>query len=61
MPNMLEEFVTDETGAITVDWMVLAASVVGMSVAVLALVINAVDPFNDTIEGQLAQAHQLAQ
>ncbi len=61
MPNMLEKFVTDETGAITVDWMVLAASVVGISVAVLALVIDAVDPFHDTMEGQFAQAHQLAQ
>ena len=31
-------FIRDETGAITVDWVVLTAAIVGLGIAILALI-----------------------
>ena len=36
--NLWQNFKRDEDGAITVDWVVLTAAVVGLSIAVLASV-----------------------
>ncbi len=35
---MFAAFLSDEAGAITVDWVVLTASIVGLSIAVIALI-----------------------
>lgn len=35
MKSMLKLFVRDETGAVTVDWVVLTAAVVGLGMVVL--------------------------
>jgi Flp pilus assembly pilin Flp len=37
MRNLVRRFKTDETGAITVDWVVLTASIVALGVMVIAL------------------------
>ena len=36
--NMLKTFRNDEDGAVTVDWVVLTAAIVGLGVAVMASV-----------------------
>lgn len=36
MKNMMTSFRTDEDGAVTVDWVVLTAAVVGLSLAAFA-------------------------
>jgi Flp pilus assembly pilin Flp len=40
MLNMIKNFKNDESGAVTVDWVVLTAAVVGLGL----IVINAVTP-----------------
>ncbi len=34
----MRNFLTDETGAVTVDWVVLTAAVVGLGIAVVATI-----------------------
>jgi Flp pilus assembly pilin Flp len=38
MLNYLKTFRTDEDGAVTVDWVVLTAAIVGLGIAVMAVV-----------------------
>ncbi|MDB4214058.1 hypothetical protein N9741_04275 [Octadecabacter sp.] len=38
MTHFMSKFRTDECGAVTVDWVVLTAGIVGLSIAVLASV-----------------------
>lgn len=38
MITKFKTFFQDETGAITVDWVVLTAAIVGLGVAILALI-----------------------
>jgi len=40
MFKFIRSFRTDEDGAVTVDWVVLTAAIVGLSVAVIAIVTN---------------------
>ena len=43
MTNFLAKFRKDEDGAVTVDWVVLTALVVGLAIGLLALIQVAVD------------------
>ncbi|MCO6383113.1 MAG: hypothetical protein JXQ91_14575 [Vannielia sp.] len=38
MENLLSKFVRDEDGAVTVDWVVLTAAIVGLGIAVATVV-----------------------
>ena len=38
MKNLMNAFVKDEDGAVTVDWVVLTAAVVGIAIAVAATI-----------------------
>ena len=38
MTNFFKRFAQDESGAVTVDWVVLTAAIVGLGIAVLATV-----------------------
>lgn len=38
MTNFIKNFRADESGAVTVDWVVLTAAVVGLAIAVIAAV-----------------------
>ena len=40
MCNILNQFLQDDDGAVTVDWVVLTAAIVGMGVAVVTTVAN---------------------
>ena len=45
---------TDESGAITVDWVVLTAAIVGLGIAVLAAVSTGVENLSNDIDTQLS-------
>lgn len=38
MTNFIKNFRADESGAVTVDWVVLTAAVVGLGLAVMAVI-----------------------
>lgn len=40
MTRFLEKFRRDETGAVTVDWVVLTAAVVALAVAIVLALVN---------------------
>jgi len=53
MKNLINAFVKDEEAAVTVDWVVLTAAVVGLAIAVAATMQTALDDAATTISGKL--------
>ncbi|MEH6834707.1 hypothetical protein [Falsihalocynthiibacter arcticus] len=53
MTNFIKNFANDESGAVTVDWVVLTAAIVGLGVAVLATVRDGVTELSETISTQV--------
>lgn len=53
---MIENFRNDESGAVTVDWVVLTAAIVGLGIAVVASVRSGTETMADNIETQLETA-----
>jgi hypothetical protein len=51
---MLRDFIEDETGAITVDWVVLSAGIVGLGLAVIALISAGVEDLAGDTSGQMS-------
>ena len=51
---MINTFLTSESGAVTVDWVVLTAAIVGLGLAVMAVVSAGVEDLSNDIEGQLS-------
>ena len=56
MLNFIKNFRADEDGAVTVDWVVLTAAIVGLGIAVLASVRTGATTMADNIETQLQTA-----
>jgi len=54
MLNFIKNFAKDESGAVTVDWVVLTAAIVGLGIAVMASVGQSTADLGDTISGELA-------
>jgi Flp pilus assembly pilin Flp len=54
MLNFIKNFRRDEDGAVTVDWVVLTAAIVGLGIAVLTSVGNGTTALGDKISSQLA-------
>jgi len=52
--NLLKTFQRDEDGAVTVDWVVLPAAIVGLGIAVLTTVGGATDDYADQIGTHLS-------
>ena len=52
--KLFQTFNDDEDGAVTVDWVVLTAAVVGLGVAALAAVKGGVASLSTTINGYLS-------
>ncbi|MEX1236132.1 MAG: hypothetical protein WEB56_14205 [Roseovarius sp.] len=50
MINFIKNFRADEDGAVTVDWVVLTAAVVGLGVAGVATVKGSVETLADNIQ-----------
>lgn len=57
MSELYRNFVSDESGAVTVDWVVLAAAIVGLSIAVMAAISDGTEDLStdlkDTLSSQL--------
>ncbi len=51
--NLIKSFRNDEDGAVTVDWVVLTAAIVGLGIATLGVVRNGVQDLSGDIEGTL--------
>ena len=49
----IKTFATAETGAVTVDWVVLTAALVGLGLAVMGVVSNGVENLSGDIETTL--------
>jgi len=47
--NLLKTFRDDESGAVTVDWVVLTAAIVGLGIAVIAAVSGGVSELGEQI------------
>ena len=56
--NLFKSFKNDEAGAVTVDWVVLTAALVGLGMAVIATLSPAIDATAQTIKGDLETASQ---
>ncbi|KAA9010309.1 Flp family type IVb pilin [Histidinibacterium aquaticum] len=54
MTKFLSKFRRDEDGAVTVDWVVLTAAIVGLGVAVMGTVKGGVGDLGDKISSSLS-------
>ncbi|MCP3972762.1 MAG: hypothetical protein GY717_21065 [Rhodobacteraceae bacterium] len=52
--DLIKNFHRDEDGAVTVDWVVLTAAIVGLGIAVLTTVGGATDDYADQIGSHLS-------
>jgi len=52
--KLMQNFKRDEDGAVTVDWVVLTAAIVGLGIAVLASVSGGTTSLADKISSNLA-------
>jgi Flp pilus assembly pilin Flp len=53
MLNFIKNFRADEDGAVTVDWVVLTAAIVGLGIAVLTSVSNGAETLATDISDEL--------
>jgi len=53
MTNMIKNFVNDESGAVTVDWVVLTAAIVGLGLAVMAVVSTSTETLTNKVGGAM--------
>ncbi|WP_424941833.1 Flp family type IVb pilin [Aliiroseovarius crassostreae] len=52
--NLINKFKADEDGAVTVDWVVLTAAIVGLGLAVLSSVSDGTNVLADRISSTLS-------
>jgi len=52
--KLFKNFKNDESGAVTVDWVVLTAAIVGLGIAVLAAVSSGVSNLSSDVQTQLS-------
>lgn len=53
MKALIKNFVADESGAVTVDWVVLTAAIVGLGIAVMSSISSGLEDLSGDIENQL--------
>lgn len=56
MLNFIKNFRNDEDGAVTVDWVVLTAALVGIAIAVLTTVDTGMTTLTNNLSSDLAEA-----
>ena len=54
--KLVKTFKNDESGAVTVDWVVLTAAIVGLGIAVLTAIAGSVRGVTDAINADLANS-----
>ncbi len=52
--TLIKNFVADESGAVTVDWVVLTAAIVGLGIAVIASVSSGVNTLAGNISTEVS-------
>ena len=57
---MTKNFIADESGAVTVDWVVLTASIVGIAIAVLLIIAGGINSASNNINGELSSTTSVA-
>jgi Flp pilus assembly pilin Flp len=57
----IKQFARDEDGAVTVDWVVLTASIVGLGLAVIVAIAGGVNDVVVAVETDLNQADNFAE
>jgi Flp pilus assembly pilin Flp len=57
MTALIKNFAKSESGAVTVDWVVLTAAIVGLGLAVMAVVSGGVEDLSRDIDNQLRTNH----
>lgn len=55
--GFLRRFYSDDSGAVTVDWVVLSAAVVGLGVLVITTIAGSVDTMADNITTAVDHTH----
>ncbi|NKX44194.1 hypothetical protein [Roseicyclus persicicus] len=53
MTNLIKNFAKSESGAVTVDWVVLTAALVGLGLAVMAVVSGGVQDLSGEVQAAL--------
>ncbi|RMA44040.1 hypothetical protein [Rhodophyticola porphyridii] len=56
MTKLMKTFIASESGAVTVDWVVLTAAIVGLGLAVMAVVSGGVGDVANSIDTALGTA-----
>lgn len=56
MKNLLKTFTKDEDGAVTVDWVVLTAAIVGIALAIVVVVRGALEDAATSIAASISSA-----
>ena len=54
--KLVKNFRKDEDGAVTVDWVVLTAAIVGLGIAVMVAITNNIQTVTQSIEADLNDA-----
>ena len=54
--KLFTKFANDESGAVTVDWVVLTAAIVGIAIAVITLISGGVEDASNGINDELLAA-----
>ncbi len=54
MPNWIKSFATAEDGAVTVDWVVLTAAIVGIGLAVIYAIGNGTSDVSSDLSASLS-------
>jgi Flp pilus assembly pilin Flp len=57
--EMIKNFANSESGAVTVDWVVLTAAIVGLGLAVMAVVSGGIEELSNNIGQSLADTDPL--
>ena len=54
--KLFTKFANDESGAVTVDWVVLTAAIVGIAIAVITLISTGIESASIGINNELTNA-----
>lgn len=60
MTNLIKTFAKSESGAVTVDWVVLTAALVGLGLAVMAVVSTGVEDLSTSIANNLTNTNPVS-
>ena len=58
--KLISKFANDESGAVTVDWVVLTAAIVGIAIAVITLISSGIEDASNGINNELNSASSIS-